>query len=166
MITVTYLSPWRVCLHTSSSTPMTLTPSKRFGSSIGTGRYSATRATVRGQADDAFQRPAKPATGQLRLGSEAFNVSCRHSYTHPAQRERRTLSNSVVGRHPKSSWANSLVTVSHGTHWLPYGRHPSSAFTTRQAITARSTFRNCPIASGPRCQGGRKWSGQDDGRWL
>ena len=33
-MTVTYLSPRRVCRHTCSSTPMTLTPSKRVGSSI------------------------------------------------------------------------------------------------------------------------------------
>ena len=34
MMTVTYLSPRLVCRHTCSSTPMTLTPSKRVGSSI------------------------------------------------------------------------------------------------------------------------------------
>jgi hypothetical protein len=33
-MTVTYLSPRRVCRHTCSSTPMTLTPSKRVGSLI------------------------------------------------------------------------------------------------------------------------------------
>ena len=34
MMTVTYLSPRLVCRHTCSSTPMTLTPSNRVGSSI------------------------------------------------------------------------------------------------------------------------------------
>lgn len=34
MITVRYLSPWRVCRQTCSSTPITRTPSKRASSSI------------------------------------------------------------------------------------------------------------------------------------
>jgi hypothetical protein len=34
MITVTYVSPRRVCRRTSSSTPITLTPSKRWTSSM------------------------------------------------------------------------------------------------------------------------------------
>ncbi len=82
MITVTYLSPRRVCRQTCSSTPMTRTPSNRPGSSISTppafvqdravgrvpGDSEACSDPVDGQVvdHDAFQRPAKSAAGDLR----------------------------------------------------------------------------------------------------
>ncbi len=88
MMTVTYLSPRLVCLQTCSSTPMTLTPLKRCGSSIKTRRPSARTAlfavfqvtprpsailaTSRGQAHDSLQRPAQPAAGKLSSGLGRF----------------------------------------------------------------------------------------------
>ena len=82
MITVTNLSPRRVCRQTCSSTPITVTPSNRAGSSIRTRLPSARTASLAvfhdtaealgdpgdGQvlAHDAFQRPPQPATRQLR----------------------------------------------------------------------------------------------------
>ena len=46
MITVTYLSPWRVWRHTCSSTPITATPSKRDGSEMSTRRPSSSTAVL------------------------------------------------------------------------------------------------------------------------
>ncbi len=45
-MTVTYLSPRRVCRQTCSSTPITRTPSKRAGSLIRTRRPSARTASL------------------------------------------------------------------------------------------------------------------------
>ena len=83
MITVTYLSPRRVCRHTCSSTPIdrarrrtgagssisTRLPSARTASLAvfhATPSPSATRATVRCWTHDPFQRPPQPAARQLR----------------------------------------------------------------------------------------------------
>ena len=83
MITVTYLSPRRVCRqHVLVDADRRSTPSNRCGSSIrtrlpsartaslavfhDTPRPSATRATVRCWHHDAFQRPPQPAARQLR----------------------------------------------------------------------------------------------------
>ena len=46
MITVTNSSPLRVCRHACSSTPMSVTPSKRAGSAINTRRPSASTASL------------------------------------------------------------------------------------------------------------------------
>ena len=46
MITVTNLSPLRVCRHACSSTPITRTPSNRAGSEINTRRPSASTASL------------------------------------------------------------------------------------------------------------------------
>ena len=88
MITVTYLSPRRVCRHTCSSTPITLTPSKRSGSSIrtrwpsastallavfhDTARPSATRATLRCWHTRASSAHRRARRDSLARGSAAF----------------------------------------------------------------------------------------------
>ncbi|SCQ67468.1 Hypothetical protein PFR_JS17-2_538 [Propionibacterium freudenreichii] len=51
MITVTYVSPWRVCRHTCSSTPIVVTPSNRAGSSISRRRPSARIASFAADQD-------------------------------------------------------------------------------------------------------------------
>ncbi|SCQ47859.1 Hypothetical protein PFR_JS7-2_2326 [Propionibacterium freudenreichii] len=82
MITVTNLSPLRVCRHTCSSTPIVVTPSKRCSSlmrtlrpssrtevlaqSQDTPRPSATRATVRCWTTMPATGPTQSAPGQFR----------------------------------------------------------------------------------------------------
>ena len=129
MITVTYLSPRRVCRHTCSSTPITATPSKRPGSSIRTRRPSArtaslavshataspsaTRATVRCWTPAPRSAHRSPARESFARGGAALVVSCRHTCPHPEHRYRRTVTSSVVGRHPNGSCA------SRRTHSVP-----------------------------------------------
>ena len=80
MMTVTNLSPRRVCRQTCSSTPITLTPSNRCGSAISTRRPSASTASLavfhetpkclsdsgdrQVLADQGGQRPPQAAAGQ------------------------------------------------------------------------------------------------------
>ncbi len=82
MITVTYLSPRRVCRQTCSSTPITATPSNRCGSSISSALTFGEDGVVGGVPrhpeavgdpgdgevlhHQPFQRPPQSAAGQLR----------------------------------------------------------------------------------------------------
>jgi hypothetical protein len=91
MTTVTYWSPRRVCRHTCSSTPITLTPSQRRGLSIRTRRpssrtavfavfhdtpsASATRATLRCWQTMASNAHRSPARDSFALGPAAWLVS-------------------------------------------------------------------------------------------
>ena len=95
MITVTYLSPWRVCRHTCSSTPSTRTPSKRWGSLISTrlpsastaslavfhdtANPSATRATVRCATTIPDKAHRNAVRDSFARGSAALGVSWRHT---------------------------------------------------------------------------------------
>ena len=165
MITVTYLSPARVWRHTCSSTPIAVTPSNRPGSSIrarlpsartaslavshATASPSATRATVRCANTIASKAHRSPRRESLDRGSAAAVVSWRHTCPQCAHRYRRTVTTSVVGRHPNGSCANSLVTVSRGAPSQPQRRHHWSGSTTLHAMTARSGSTRCPTASRP-----------------
>lgn len=125
------MPPMKVTLSLCSSTPMTVTPSRRVGSSIRTRRPSvrtaslavshatanpsAILATVRCCMTSARKAHASPPREIFARGSAAVVVSCRHTCPHPVHRYRRTVTSKVVGRHPKGSCANSRVTVSRGT---------------------------------------------------
>ncbi len=165
MMTVTYLSPLRVCRHTCSSTPRTVTPSNRSGSPIrircpsartaslavchATPRPSATRDTVRCCTTSPTSAHRSPARETFALGSAARVVSCRHTCPQPPQRYRRTTTSSSVGRHPSGSCASRRTTVSRGAPSQPQRRHHWSGSTTRQASTARSDSSRCPMTSRP-----------------
>ena len=102
MITVTYLSPRRVCRQTCSSNPTVVTPSNRCGSSISTrwpsartaslavfhdtASASATRATVRCCDTMASNAHRNPRRDSFARGSAALLVSCRHTCPQPVQR--------------------------------------------------------------------------------
>jgi hypothetical protein len=102
MITVTYLSPRRVCRHTCSSTPITATPSNRWGSAIrtrwrsartasfavfqATSRASATRATVKCWTASASSPQRKARRDSFALGAAARLVSCRQTCPQAAHR--------------------------------------------------------------------------------
>ena len=102
MITVTYLSPRRVCRHTCSSTPITATPSNRAGSSIRTRLPSARTASLAVFHDTAepFGDPGdgqvlttmpssahrSPRRDSFARGSAARLVSWRHTCPQPVQR--------------------------------------------------------------------------------
>ena len=166
MITVTYLSPRRVWRHTSSSTPMTLTPSNRAGSLISsrlpsartaslavfqaTPSPSATRATVRCWTTIPSSAHRSPARDSLARGSAAALVSWRHTRVQPVHRYRRTVTTKVVGRQPCGAWASSRVTESRGLPSQPQPRHQRSSSTTRHARTARSGSIRCPVTTSPR----------------
>ena len=162
MMTVTYLSPRRVWRHTCSSTPMTVTPSKRPGSSISrrrpsastallavfhdTANDSATRATLV-LAHNGFQRPPQPTPRQLgtRL-SRATQVLAPHVRTAPApvtadrdQQRGRTP--------PEGSWASWRVTLSRALPCSPQRRRHESSLVIRHANTARSACTRCPVTS-------------------
>lgn len=164
MITVTYLSPRRVCLHTRSSTPIVVTPSNRCGSSISTrlpsartasfavfqltASPSAIRATVRCCTTIPSSAHRSPRRDSLALGSAAFVMSWRHTWQQSAHRYRRTSTSSTVGRQPSGSCASRRTTVSRSTP-RPHRWHQSSGSTTRQAITARCGSTRCPAATRP-----------------
>ena len=102
MITVTYLSPRRVCLQTCSSTPTTFTPSNRvtslirtrlpsartasFAVSHATPRPSATRATVRWATTIASSAHRSPRRESFARGAAAREVSWRHTCPQPSHR--------------------------------------------------------------------------------
>ena len=102
MITVTYLSPRRVCRHTCSSTPITVTPSKRCGSAIrtrlpsartaslavfhATPSPSATRATVRCATTRPSNAQRSARRDNFERGAAALLVSWRHTCPHSAHR--------------------------------------------------------------------------------
>jgi hypothetical protein len=99
MITVTYLSPRRVCRQTCSSTPITATPLNRPGSSINTRlpsarialfavcqdtpKPSATRATVRCWHTMPSSAQRNPRREIFARGCAALEMSCRHTRPHP-----------------------------------------------------------------------------------
>ena len=94
-MTVTYVSPYGVCRHTCSSTPMTRTPSNRPGSLISrrwpsvrtavlavfqdTPRAWATRATVRWWTTRPVSAQRTAARESLARGSAAWLISWRHT---------------------------------------------------------------------------------------
>lgn len=102
MITVTNLSPLRVCRHTCSSTPIVVTPSKRCSSfmrtlrpssrtevlaqSQDTPRPSATRATVRCWTMMPYRAQRSPPRDSFERGWAAPVVSCLHTCPHPEHR--------------------------------------------------------------------------------
>ena len=86
----------------------------------------------------------------LALGSAAAVVSCRHIRAQPVHRYRRAATSNVVGRHPNGSCARRRVTTSCTVPSQPHRRHHRSSSTTRQASTARSGSRRCPVTSNPR----------------
>lgn len=77
MITVTYLSPRRVWRHTCSSTPTTVTPSKRRSSSISTRLPSVTIASFA-----VFHATPRPAATRA-------TVKCSHTIPSRAHRSPR-----------------------------------------------------------------------------
>ncbi len=165
IITVTYLSPRRVCRQTCSSTPMTLTPSNRRGSAISTRRPSASTAslavfhetprpsailaTVRCWQTSAVNAHRNPPLDRRALGSAAADRSCRHTCPQLSQRYRRTLTKRIVGRQPNGSCASRRVVESRGRPCSPQRPHLSSRSMIRQASTARSGSRNCPVTRNP-----------------
>ena len=149
----------------TSSTPIARTPSNRPGSSIrarlpsartaslavshATASPSATRATVRCLSTIASNAHRSPRRESFARGSAAALVSWRHTCPQCAHRYRRTVTTSVVGRHPNGSCANARFTVSRATPCSPHRWHQSSGSTTLHAITARSGSTRCPTASRP-----------------
>lgn len=101
MITVTYLSPRRVCRQTCSSAPMIFTPLKRTRSTMSTRHPSAktawfavfheapspsaTRATVRCWPTMPSSAQRSPRRENFVLGQAAFDVFCRHTCPHTDQ---------------------------------------------------------------------------------
>src|SRR5215211_7339297 len=163
MITVTYLSPRRVWRHTCSSTPRTLTPSKRCSSSMrtrlpsartallavsqATPRPSARRATVRCWTTIPSSAHRSPRRESLARGSAAAVMSWRHTWPQPVHLRRPIVTTSVVGRQPSGSCANRRVTLSRGVPSQPHRRHHRSGSTTRHARTARSGSSRWPVTS-------------------
>jgi len=91
----------------------------------------------------------RPPRESFARGSAARLVSWRQTCPHPVHRYRRTVTSSVVGRHPSGSWARGRVTVSRGAPSHPQRRHHPSGSTTRQARTARSDSSRCPTTCRP-----------------
>lgn len=102
VVTENDLSPRRVCLHTCSSTPIVVTPSKRCSSSIrtrlpsartaslavsqATPSPSAIRATVRCWTTRPSRAHRRPRRDSLARGSAAVLVSWRHTCPQPVHR--------------------------------------------------------------------------------
>ena len=75
---------------------------------------SATRATVRCATTSPSSAQRSARRDNFARGAAALLVSWRHTCPHSAQRYRRTVTSSSVGRHPNGSWANLRTTVSRG----------------------------------------------------
>lgn len=110
---------------------MTLTPSNLEGSLINTLCASASTAslavlheTPSPRATRAMDRccTTRPASARLRPARKTFArgwaaawVLWHHTCPQPAQRYLRTLTSSVVGRHPMGACARRRITVSRAT---------------------------------------------------
>ncbi len=73
---------------------------------------SATRATVRCWTTIPSSAHRSPRRDSFARGSAARLVSWRHTCPQPVHRYRRTVTSSVVGRHPNGSCASRRVTLS------------------------------------------------------
>ena len=167
MITVTYLSPRRVWRQTCSSTPMTLTPSNRVGSSIRTRLPSARTASLA-----VFHATAEalgdPGDGQVlapRSPSSAHRSPRRDSFARgsaagagvlaphvpaagaPVAAHRDPAASSVATRTARAPTAGSRCHAAAPSQ--PHRRHHWSGSTTRHASTARSGSSRCPVTSRP-----------------
>ena len=166
MITVTYLSPRRVCRQTCSSTPITLTPSNRGGSldqhPLALGQDRVVGGVPRhpetlgdpghGQVltHDALQRPPQPAPGQLRprlggLGGVLAPHVPAPGAPVAADRDlqRRRPPPQRLVRQPPDHACPAAAPRSRS------GGTTASGSTTRQASTARSGSSRCPVTSRP-----------------
>ena len=114
-----------------------------------TARASATRATVRCCTTRAVNAHVRPAREIFALGGAALVISWRHTCPHPVHRYLRTVTSSVVGRHPNGSCASSRSTLSRTTPSHPHLRHQRSTASTRHASTARPGSIRCPVTSNP-----------------
>ena len=153
MTTVTYRSPLRVCLQACSSTPMVVTPSNRPGSAIrtrrpsastaslavshATSRASATRATVTCWSTSASNAHRTADRVSFAFGAAAAVVSWRHTRRQVSHRYRRTVTASVVGRHPNGSCASRRTTVSRDTPSQPQRRHDRVASVSVDDLTGQ-----------------------------
>ena len=167
MITVTYLSPRRVCRQTCSSTPMTLTPSNRCGSSISTRWPSARTASLAVFHDDpkalgdpgdrqVLTHDAPPAPTAARRGTASARGSAAAAGVlpphmpaagAPVAADRDQQRSSVATRTVRAPAAASRCPA--GDPSQPHRRHQSSGSTTRQASTARSGSSRCPVTCRP-----------------
>lgn len=177
MITVTYLSPRRVCRQTCSSTPITRTPSNRPGSSIRarlpsarTAVFAVFQATPRppqrpGRRSDADTRcPSAPTAGPAGRVSPAVQ---RPSWCPAATHARTRRSGSGVPG--PTAWSDASPSVR-----APADEPPclSLHLGTRTAGTTHPcrpldtpaphepAQRAAPPLRGRAHQGGKTWSGQ------
>lgn len=126
-MTVTYLLPLGVWRHRCSSTPMTSTPSKRWGS---LSRVRSARSTmgVISRVQEIPRTVATPdtdpsSTPRARIPQSTADhvslerlaarrpASCLHTPRHDPHAKRRTPATSSVGRHPTGRWARLRTTV-------------------------------------------------------
>lgn len=144
----------RLCRQPCSSTPITLTPSRRCGSSMRTRRPSfitavyavcqdtprwfATRATLKWSTTSSVSAHLNAPRESFDLGSTARVMSCRQSRPQPEQRQRRTRTIRTVGLMPNGSCARERTTVPRGTPSAPQRMHQPSVSMTRHSNTARS----------------------------
>ncbi len=116
MITVTYLSPRRVCRHTCSSTPTTFTPSKRCGSSISTRLPSARTASL--AVSQATPSPSAtratvrcwttiPSSAHRSAARETASPAARPPRWCPGATHARSRCTGNGARRPPASWAAS-----------------------------------------------------------
>ena len=165
MITVTNLSPRRVCRQQCSSTPIAVTPSNRCGSSISSrwpfGQHGVVGGVPRhgesfGDAGDGqvldhqtLQRPPQPATGQLgsRLGGPAGVLPPHVSAAVAAVAADRHQQD---GRSPPERLVRQLADDRVARDTLAAAAvAPVVRSTTRHASTARSGSRRCPVTTSP-----------------
>ena len=124
-----------------------------------TASASATRATVKCCSTRASNAHRTAALVSFAFGSAAALVPCLHTRRQLRHRYRRTVTASVVGRHPNGSCASRRTTVSRTVPSHPQRRHhrsPGSASTTWQARTARSGSSRCPVTSNPKLSSRQK----------
>ena len=168
MITVTYLSPRRVCSRTCSSTPRTWTPSSRCGSSIRTRLPSARTVSLA-----VFQATPSPSGRRMRrsgagarclraptadhaascppLSSQAASCATQPAAGAPIATDRdhqRGRPPNPAARAPDagSPCRAAIPRIRQRRHHL--SSDPSGS-TTRQAKTARSGSNRCPVTSRP-----------------
>ena len=165
MITVTYLSPRRVCrqllihaddLHVVEAVRIVYQDPAALGQDRVVGGVPRDPQSVGDPSDTQvlthhpFQRPPQATSRQLRprLGSPRSRPGATRARTRCTGLGDADLQHR--GRHPNRSCANRRTTVSLAAPWHPQRRHHLSGSTTRHRRIARSSSNRCPSTSSPR----------------
>ena len=168
MTTVTYRSPWR-CLHTCSSTPSTLTPSRRALTSPSaarpasrtalltvsqpTPRWAATRETAMLSTATAASAQCTARWVRTLRGAAVALMSSLHTPAHALQAISGTRTSRRVRRSAVGVCASSLATVLFLRPCAPQtvhnSRSSSSAITGRASTTSSSRPPACEVIRWP-----------------